>query len=119
MLVSGVVAGAAWATCSWASAATGASAMRAPRPMATYLLIIAVPLEASLPTLVSQTISICASQAELEMNIGITGCAPIVGLRYYRRGIGSLDSGAKRNALKRSGFERPFQARQSRLGRAS
>jgi hypothetical protein len=27
-----------------------------------------------------------------------------------------LDSGAKRNALKRSGFERPFQARQSRLG---
>src|ERR1700722_19699910 len=88
MLVSGVVAGGAWATCSWASAATGASAMRAPRPMATYLLIIAVPLEASLPTLVSQTISICASQAELEMNIGITGCAPIVGLRYYRRGIG-------------------------------
>ena len=32
---------------------------------------------------------------------------------------GSLDSGAKRNVLKRSGFERPFQARQSRLGRAS
>ena len=30
-----------------------------------------------------------------------------------------LDSGAKRNALKRSGFERLFQARQSRLGRAS
>jgi carboxymethylenebutenolidase len=30
-----------------------------------------------------------------------------------------LDSGAKRNALKRSGFERPFQARQSRLGMAS
>jgi hypothetical protein len=31
----------------------------------------------------------------------------------------SLDSGAKRNALKKSGFERPFQARQSRLGMAS
>jgi hypothetical protein len=30
-----------------------------------------------------------------------------------------LDSGAKRNVLKRSGFERPFQARQSRPGRAS
>jgi tetratricopeptide (TPR) repeat protein len=30
-----------------------------------------------------------------------------------------LDSGAKRNALKRSGFERPFQARQARLGMAS
>ncbi len=33
--------------------------------------------------------------------------------------MGILDSGAKRNALKRSGFERLFQARQSRLGRAS
>jgi hypothetical protein len=31
----------------------------------------------------------------------------------------SLDSGAKRNALKRSGFEHPFQARQVRLGMAS
>jgi hypothetical protein len=31
----------------------------------------------------------------------------------------TLDSGAKRNVLKRSGFERPFQARQSRLGMAS
>jgi hypothetical protein len=30
-----------------------------------------------------------------------------------------LDSGAKRNAVKRSGFERPFQARQVRLGMAS
>ena len=30
-----------------------------------------------------------------------------------------LDSGAKRNALKRSGFGRPFQARQARLGMAS
>jgi hypothetical protein len=30
-----------------------------------------------------------------------------------------LDSGAKRNALKKSGSERPFQARQSRLGKAS
>ena len=35
------------------------------------------------------------------------------------QGVGLLDSGAKRNALKRSGFERPFQARQSRLGMAS
>ena len=34
-------------------------------------------------------------------------------------GKGGLDSGAKRNAVKRSGFERPFQARQSRLGMAS
>jgi hypothetical protein len=31
----------------------------------------------------------------------------------------ALDSGAKRNTLRRSGFERPFQARQSRLGMAS
>ena len=30
-----------------------------------------------------------------------------------------LDSGAKRNGVKRSGFERPFQARQVRLGMAS
>jgi haloalkane dehalogenase len=30
-----------------------------------------------------------------------------------------LDSGAKRNGVKRSGFECPFQARQSRLGMAS
>jgi hypothetical protein len=35
------------------------------------------------------------------------------------RRVTTLDSGAKRNALKRSGFERPFQARQSRLGMAS
>jgi hypothetical protein len=41
--------------------------------MATYLLIIAVPLEASLPTLVCRTISICSPHAELEMNIGFTG----------------------------------------------
>ena len=32
---------------------------------------------------------------------------------------GVLDSGAKRNELKRSGFERLFQARQARLGMAS
>ena len=30
-----------------------------------------------------------------------------------------LDSGAKRNEVKRSGFEHPFQARQARLGVAS
>jgi hypothetical protein len=34
-------------------------------------------------------------------------------------GRAGLDSGAKRNVLKRSGFECPFQARQSRLGMAS
>jgi hypothetical protein len=44
--------------------------------MATYLLIIAVPLEASLPTLVSRTISICASHAELEMNVDLTTVRP-------------------------------------------
>jgi len=33
------------------------------------------------------------------------------------RFCGSLDSGAKRNAVKRSGFERPFRTRQSRLGK--
>jgi hypothetical protein len=37
----------------------------------------------------------------------------------YRPAKRPLDSGAKRNALKRSGFERLFQARQSRLGKAS
>ena len=35
------------------------------------------------------------------------------------RSTAPLDSGAKCNALKRSRFERLFQARQSRLGRAS
>jgi hypothetical protein len=39
------------------------------------------------------------------------------GLRVHTDGV--LDSGAKRNAVKRSGFERPFQARQVRLGMAS
>ena len=33
--------------------------------------------------------------------------------------MAGLDSGAKRNAVKRSGFEHPFQARQVRLGMAS
>jgi deoxyribodipyrimidine photo-lyase len=43
---------------------------------------------------------------------------PIVdaGMRQLWR---TLDSGAKRNGVKRSGFECPFQARQSRLGMAS
>src|SRR5580698_10137506 len=53
--------------------------MRAPSPIATYLLIIAVPLEASLPTLVSRTTSICALLAELEMNVGFSGRAPADG----------------------------------------
>jgi len=39
--------------------------------------------------------------------------------RDRRAAAGCLDSRAKRNALKRSGFERLFQARQSRLGMAS
>src|ERR1700722_2752897 len=69
----------AWATCCWASAAPGARAIRAPRPMATYLLIIAVPLRASLPTLVSRTISICAPYAELEMNVGFSCRSPRAG----------------------------------------
>ena len=53
----------------------------------------------------------------------------IVADAYRRRGVakvedldpkrGPLDSVAKRNAFKRSGFERPFQAQQSRLGMAS
>src|ERR1700734_3018406 len=77
-----VVSGVAWATCSWAIAATGASAIRAPRPIATYLLIIAVPLEASLPTLVSRTMSICAFDAELEMNVGFGGRAPTSAAQY-------------------------------------
>jgi hypothetical protein len=33
--------------------------------------------------------------------------------------FGTLDSGAKRNAVKRSGFEHPFQARQVGLGMVS
>ena len=32
---------------------------------------------------------------------------------------GDLDSGAKRNEVKRSGFAHPFQVRQARLGKAS
>src|ERR1700691_761096 len=59
----------AWAACG--RTAIGATAIRAPRPIATYLLIIAVPLEASLPTLVSRTMSICALHAELEMNVDL------------------------------------------------
>jgi hypothetical protein len=46
-----------------------------------------------------------------------------VGVRLMEHGFelvaGRLDSGAKRNEVKRSGFGRPFQARQSRLGMAS
>ena len=47
--------------------------------------------------------------------------------REGREGVGkpeagrdpSLDSGAKRNGVKRSGFAHPFQARQAELGEAS
>jgi len=42
-----------------------------------------------------------------------------VGLRQPASLLAALDSGAKRNAVKRSGFERLFQARQARLGMAS
>jgi type IV secretory pathway TrbD component len=48
---------------------------------------------------------------------GTLAAAVGLGLRLWI--VGALDSGAKRNVLKRSGFERPFQARQSRLGMAS
>jgi hypothetical protein len=48
-----------------------------------------------------------------------TACGTARSKQSRRRAAGGLDSGAKRNALKRSGVERPFQARQSRLGRAS
>ena len=41
------------------------------------------------------------------------------GLRAVQMEKQTLDSGAKRNAVKRSGFGRPFQARQARLGMAS
>ena len=41
----------------------------APRPIATYLLIIGVPLEASRSTLGLRTSSLCASHAELKMNV--------------------------------------------------
>src|SRR5271154_3003484 len=69
-----VAAGAAWASCSvWATAAKGAKAMTAPRPIATNLFSIVVPLEASLPTLVSRTSSICACHDELEMNTELCG----------------------------------------------
>jgi hypothetical protein len=40
-------------------------------------------------------------------------------LLYFGVKRGALDSGAKRNAVKRSGFEHPFQARQARLEMAS
>jgi len=69
-----VVSVAAWAACG--RTARGARAMRVPRPIATYLLIIAVPLEGSLPTLVSRTISICAFHAELEMNVDLAALRP-------------------------------------------
>jgi hypothetical protein len=47
------------------------------------------------------------------------GIEPHVKLMDKAERTDGLDSGAKRNGFKRSGFERPFQARQSRLGRAS
>src|SRR5271157_5189724 len=47
------------------------------------------------------------------------GLDDILGVDFEALEEDPLDSGAKRNALKRSRFERPFQARQSRLGMAS
>src|ERR1700677_5231682 len=70
----------AWAACG--RTAIGATAIKAPRPIARYLLIIAVPLEASLATLVSRTMSICAFDAELEMNVGFGGRAPTSAAEY-------------------------------------
>ena len=49
----------------------------------------------------------------------LTNCAKARSASIHDRCKAGLDSGAKRNGFKRSGFERPFQARQSRLGRAS
>jgi hypothetical protein len=67
-----------------AIAATGATAIKAPRPIATYLLIIAVPLEASRSTLGLRTSSLCASHAELKMNVGFSRRSPKVGAQYCR-----------------------------------
>src|SRR5258708_31132863 len=44
-----------------AIAATGATAIRAPRPIATYFLIITVPLQLSRSTRVARTFAVCAS----------------------------------------------------------
>ena len=44
---------------------------------------------------------------------------PAIAHPPIRHGQGDLDSGAKRNEVKRSGFAHPFQARQARLGMAS
>jgi len=65
---------------------------------------------------------IWTSVTALMLLIAIGGFAGVVMFRLSNRLnvlSASLDSGAKRNALKRSRFERPFQARQSRLGMAS
>ena len=65
-------------------ATTGARAIRAPRPIATYLLIIAVPLEASRSTLGLRTSFLCASHAELKMNVGFRCRSHKVGAQYCR-----------------------------------
>src|SRR5271170_594819 len=84
MLVASVAAGAACASCSvCATAASGAKAMTAPRPIATSLFNIAVPLKASLPTLVSRTFSICAPHDELEMNTELAGRSDSLGLILF------------------------------------
>src|ERR1700722_15528541 len=68
-----VVSVCAWAACG--RTAIGARAMKAPRPIATYLLIIAVSFEASASTFVCRTSSLCGFHAELKMNAGFNGCS--------------------------------------------
>ena len=62
----------------------GTTAIRAPRPIARYLLIITVSFEASLSTLVSRTPALCALHAELKMNVRFICCSPLVGAQYCR-----------------------------------
>jgi len=72
-----------------------------------------------------------------KLEAGREDCAPVAGKSTLNRlelsrerptkyrkiahepaAIEALDSGAKRNEVKRSGFGRPFQARQARLRKA-
>src|SRR5271154_5569143 len=67
-----------------AIAATGATAIRAPRPIATYFLIIAIPFGVSRSTLVCRTSALCASHAELKMNVGFSDRSFRAGAEYCR-----------------------------------
>jgi hypothetical protein len=74
-------------------------------------LIIAVPLEASLPTLVSQTISICAFHAELEMNVGLPAMRRQSGSNIvaapHQTVVGATGSIARRSHLPAGPTPRP------------